>query len=118
MNVHVGLDEVREVVLVLPVVGRQDDGPDSGPLGCDDFLLDSSHGKNFPPQTELPRHGQVGPDGLVRGEGQQGGHDGHPGTWAVLGGGALGHVEVEPEDLRSQSGLRNGDVDDASSFMP
>ena len=99
MNVHVGLDEVREVVPVLPVVCREDDRPHAGPLGCDDFLLDAAHRENFPPETKLPRHGQVGPDGLVPGQAEQGRHDGHPGTGAVLGGGALRYVEVEPENI-------------------
>ena len=99
MDVHVCLDEVRQVVPVLPVVSREDDSPNSRPLGCDHFLLDSSHRQNFPPETQFPRHSQVSPDWFVPGQGEKGRHDGHPGTGAVLGGGALGYVEVEPENI-------------------
>ena len=51
VDVDVVLDDLRQIVVVLPVVSRQHHRVHAGPLGGDHLLLDAAHRQNFASQT-------------------------------------------------------------------
>mmetsp|Transcript_10325 Transcript_10325/g.30663 ORF Transcript_10325/g.30663 Transcript_10325/m.30663 type:complete len:923 (+) Transcript_10325:165-2933(+) len=101
---EVGRDAGSEVLLQFHEVGlvplRQDQGLHAFPAGRDDLLLDAAHLQDFACERQLPRHGQVRPEGPVERQADQRASHGDAGGGPVLRDGALRHVEVHPRRVQ------------------
>ncbi len=87
-------DMLGDFVEVAPVVFGQDDFLDAGAAGGDEFFAHAADGEDFPGEGDFAGHGDAS-HRPVTGQGEEGGGDGDPGGWAVLGGGPGGHMEVD-----------------------
>ena len=122
MHRHVVLDELREVVVVLPVVVREDNGGDASSFGGDHLqksnawyirlvernlifhiylFLDSPNRQHLAPERQLSGHGQIRPDRRSGGQGEYGCHYRHTRTGTILRGGTLGDMQVEAENNKA-----------------
>lgn len=88
----IDLGDLLHVALIL---GTHHDVGDAGTLGGEDLLLDAADGQHLAAQRDLARHGRVLAHLALGQRRGQGGGDGDARRRAVLGRGALRHVDMD-----------------------
>ncbi|OQC02803.1 MAG: hypothetical protein BWX80_03015 [Candidatus Hydrogenedentes bacterium ADurb.Bin101] len=88
---HLG-GQVGKVLFIFP---GQHDGLNAGAARGQHLLLDAAHRQHLPSQRDLAGHGQAGRGRRSCQRREKGNEHGQPGGGAVLGNGALGHMDME-----------------------
>ena len=97
------LDVLGDVLLdgLLVALGQQD-FLDAEAVRGQDLLLDAAHGQHAPGERHLAGHRHARAHGPAGEQRDDGGHERDAGRGAVLGDGALGHVQVQVDALEER----------------
>src|SRR5579871_2140284 len=97
LETHLLPDIGRQLLQILLVLLRQENGPDAGPVRGQDLLLDAADGQHTASQGDLAGHGDLLANRTLRQGGGDGGRNGDSGGRPVFGNATGRNMDMDIE---------------------